>query len=387
MRNIKILYVWTCENKQDYISIKSDVESWGYDIKMIDSQHWLGVYKLSWKELDTLYQANDSKLLRFYTYIYRISKNYDVIIVGYGCPFHPEFIKSLKGRIYTVLHSGDDPQGSSNCSEPFVKYFDYSFCYGGVWDKSHSVIDKFKEWGAPKADRWVYGFRQDMYNPELTVSDIYNKERDIDVIIVTNPWKKEDKLSYIKSKIPNAKIYGKDYFGIMGGHILRTLKKGKLPNMGMVKLVFSDEVPQGELVKLYQRCKIGINIHLENIDSTHVFGCSGGNIRTTMLPANGVMQISGCQGGVKDIFEVGKEIVCFDSIEEAVGLAKYYLEHDDKRKTIAANGFKRAIKDYSCKTTFENALKKIVFEIEKEKRYTEHYNNTVDFLAHHAFVR
>ncbi len=374
---MKVLYIWAYEDKHGHEAILNEVQSWGHDIKMIDFQHWLGAYDLSWEELDRRYRANDPELMRFYTYIHRISKQYDIMTVNYANPFHPEFLRSLKGRIFTVLHSGNDPQGSSNCSEQYVKYFDYSFCYGGVYDKNTTIVEKFKEWGAQRADRWVYGFRKDMYNPDLTVRDIFNKKRDIDVIVATTPWKKEDGLSYLKTKIPKAEIHGRNYFGIMGGHILRTLKKGKLPNIGMIRLVFASEIPDSELVGIYQRSKIGINLHLGNIDDIHEFGCSGGNLRTTQLPANGVMQISGCKNGVKNLFEVGEEIVCFDDLDKAVRLVRYYLEHDDERKEIAANGFIRAIRDYKCEYTFNAALSKITSAMSDKPAVSEQAEPTM----------
>lgn len=105
-----------------------------------------------------------------------------------------------------------------------------------------------------------------------------------------------------------------------------------------------------ELVPLYQRCKIGINVHLS-------FGPS--NRRTHQLPANGVMQICDCPEGLHQVFEIDKEVVVYHSIEEAIELIGYYLEHDDERKEIAAAGFRRAMRDYRRITTFSKAMEKV----------------------------
>lgn len=82
-------------------------------------------------------------------------------------------------------------------------------------------------------------------------------------------------------------------------------------------------------------------------------------IRTYQLPANGVMQVCDCPEGLDQVFDVGKEIVVYHSIDEAIDLIKYYLDNDEERKKIAAEGFKRAIKDYNRETTFLRALKDI----------------------------
>ncbi len=349
---MKIIYLWAIGNPVDHLYISKEISSWNnYDITMVDFEHHLGVSKLSWKELDNFYKNHHEKLLRFYDYILELSKIHDILIVNYSNPLHPEFLKSLKGKIYTVLHSGDDPQGSSNCSQPYVRYFDYSFCYGMIFDENTTIIEKFKECGSNRTDRWVYGFRNDMYNHHLTEDDIYTKERDIDVIFAGSPWHKEDDLASIKNEIPQAKIYGREYFGIMAGHIYRKLKRLELPNIGMIKLIFAKELPQEKYIEYLNRSKIGINIHLDNL--------SGGNLRTIQLPANGVMQISGCEDGVKDVFKVGEEIICYRNTDEAIDLIKYYLAHNDERKKIALAGFRRTIKDYKYKTTFQKSLEKI----------------------------
>ena len=51
-------------------------------------------------------------------------------------------------------------------------------------------------------------------------------------------------------------------------------------------------------------------------------------------------------------------MIVYHSIEEAIELIRYYLEHDDERKKVAA-GFKRTMKDYIRTTTLSQAMDKI----------------------------
>lgn len=111
-----------------------------------------------------------------------------------------------------------------------------------------------------------------------------------------------------------------------------------------------NELPPEGLAALYKRSKIGINIH----DS---FGPI--NRRLYELPANGVMQICDCPDGLKDVYEVGKEVIGYSSIKEAIELIRYYLEHDDERKQIARAGFRRVMKDYKRATVLDIACQKI----------------------------
>jgi len=110
------------------------------------------------------------------------------------------------------------------------------------------------------------------------------------------------------------------------------------------------ELPMDELVPLYRRCKIGINLHLS-------FGPI--NTRMYQLPANGVMQICDCPEGLGQVFKIGKEVIVYHSVKEAIELIRYYLEHDDERKRIAAAGFKRTMKDYKDLTIFNQVIENI----------------------------
>jgi spore maturation protein CgeB len=46
-------------------------------------------------------------------------------------------------------------------------------------------------------------------------------------------------------------------------------------------------------------------------------------------------------------FEIGKEIVCFNTKEDLKRLVKYYLENEDERTAIAYSGQKRAYRDHT----------------------------------------
>jgi Glycosyl transferases group 1 len=60
-----------------------------------------------------------------------------------------------------------------------------------------------------------------------------------------------------------------------------------------------------------------------------------------------------------EIYELGKEAVGFDSIEECIDLCHYYLAHDDERRAIAGAGWKRAVEDYKEVAVFQRTVKLI----------------------------
>jgi len=332
----------------------------GYEVLPIDMSEETGICRATALDELTRIHNTNKKLVDHYNKIRELSADYDILIVDNYCVYTPDFIKTLKKDIYTVIYSGDDPESSNKCSRPYVHAFDHAFSYGVYFDNESKVTDKFKEWGAKRVNWWPYGVTEDRYDHSLTEDDIYNKNRDIDLAYVGVAWTKLGRLAKIKKAFPQMRLYGRDWN-------LKTILKSPLSHLKMyhrlspeifsgvldallLRLWNVKEIPTEGLVPLYQRCKIGINMHLS-------FGPS--NSRLYELPANGVMQICDCSKGLGDVFEIDKEVVAYNSTEEAIEIIKYYLEHDDERKRIAAAGFKRTMEDYKRIIIFSKALEEI----------------------------
>jgi|GEM_PF-964384 spore maturation protein CgeB len=326
-------------------SISNEIEELkelGLGITPINHRKELGIVR-AWppNQLEKLYVSTDGNLIDLYDKVISLASTHDVFIVNLENVYHPKFVRSLK-NVYTVIVSGDDPDSSDYCSRPFVSAFDHAFAWGVNFDANFKITEKFLEWGAKKADWWPYGVASDTYSPALTAQGIYNGERDVDLVFVGGLYpSKLRRIAKIKKHLPQMKIYGNNWTFMnlikqRGG--IRALSSG---------LFRVKPLPANELVPLYQRSKIGLNVHLS-------YGPS--NIRTYQLPANGVMQICDCPEGIGDVFEIDKEIIVYHSSAEAIELIDYYLENDQERKKIAAAGFKRVIKDYRRIDTFSHAL-------------------------------
>ena len=355
---MKIIYSWGHTNKELMPLLEAQVREWidaGYDITPVKDREELGIIRpWSPQELDRLYHNRDEKLLKLYDKVERLAETHDIFICNYGNVYHPEFIKSLKKyNIYTVICSGDDPENSDYCSKPYVHAFDHAFAWGVNFDEHSRIAEKFLQWGARRAGWWPYGVRVDEYDPSLTEEKIYSQKRDIDLVYVGAPGIKLERLAKIKKAFPQMRIYGMGWGwkAIVGTVLLHSERKAQtLVNVLLGGLWHVRELPMDEVVPLYQNCKIGINMHMS-------FGPS--NRRTYQLPANGVMQVCDCPEGLEQVFDIGKEVLVYHSTEEAIELIKYYLEHDDERKEIAAAGFRRTMKDYKRITTFSKAIEEI----------------------------
>jgi spore maturation protein CgeB len=334
---MKILYSWG--HRSEWVSsIERDVAEWrkaGHEVTSVANCAHLGITtgSLNADELDSMYRQRHPGLMRLYRLVEKLSDEYDILI-SHGPIYHPEFLASLKGRIYRVLYSSDDPDSSESCSKPYVSSFDHCFASSVRFDDITTVTQKFLEWGAKRADWWPYGARPDSYDPSLTEDQIRTEARRTSLIFIGAASTRVDRILQVRRHFGRRfKVYGN------WGRLF-PLKHGM-----WVRPVSLDGV-----ARMYRDTKLGFNLHL-------TFGPC--NMRLYELPANGVMQVCDCANGLAEVFEIGKEVVAYDSIEDAIEKIEYYLAHDEERTEIAVNGFRRVMTSYTRVKTFAQSLEKI----------------------------
>lgn len=267
---------------------------------------------LTFRELDRRWRWGERKLLSMYEKLEQALEGKQVLFNGPGINLHPEFVAKLP--VFTVFQCFDDPENSHNLSRPAAAAYD--LCLVG----NIAEVDTYQSWGVKFAAWSPMGLQPTIYDPALTYEMILNGERDVDLFMMCDrlsPWRKE-RLDKLAQAFPEAYFYGRGW------------PRGYLPN--------------DQELKLLHRAKIGPNVH----NSTGPI-----NYRTFYLPANGVMQICDNRSHLGKIYEIGKEVVGFDSMEECIDLCRYYLHHDEERRFIAANGWKRAVTEYTETSVFK----------------------------------
>ena len=267
---------------------------------------------LTFESLDRRWRFGERKLLSMYERLEQALEGKQVFLNGPGINLHPEFVAQLP--VFTVFQCFDDPENSPNLSRPVAAAYD--LCLVG----NIAEVDTYRSWGVKSAAWSPMGLQPTIYDPALTYEKILSGERDLDLFMMCDrlsPWRK-DRLDKLAQAFPQAHFYGRGW------------PRGYLPN--------------DQELKLLHRAKIGPNLH----NSTGPI-----NYRTFYLPANGVMQICDNKSHLGKIYELGKEAVGFDSMEECIDLCRYYLHHDEERRLIAANGWKRAVTDYTATSVFK----------------------------------
>jgi spore maturation protein CgeB len=265
-------------------------------------------HRLSWPDMDKRWKRGDKELYTMYENLARKieDEKFDVFVNWNGINTHPEFIQQLP--TFNVYGCFDDPESSEDLSKPVAAAYDLSMI-GNIAEQ-----DMYRSWGVKEVRFWPMGFFIDDYDPTLTKEQILNGERDVDVTLLCereSSWRAE-RLDKYSEAFPQGMYYGPGW------------PKGFWP--------------EEERIPLFQRTKIGPNFH----NSTGPI-----NYRTYQLPANGILQICDNKSYLGGIFELNKEVVGFDTVDEAIDLTRYYLAHDDERRQIAAAGWERAVRDYN----------------------------------------
>lgn len=89
-----------------------------------------------------------------------------------------------------------------------------------------------------------------------------------------------------------------------------------------------------QMPKVFYNSRINLNVTMRNI--------------RTGLPLR-MFDIMGCEGflltnyqaEIASLFEPGRDLVVYESFDDCLKKAGYYLEHEDERRTIAENGYRK----------------------------------------------
>ncbi|HEY5588090.1 MAG TPA: glycosyltransferase [Candidatus Paceibacterota bacterium] len=353
---LKIIYSFgVYKDFEKEIEITERFSNGKYQIIPFNHRKFLGWEKdVSPWQLDDYYRNGHEGLKKLYKHIKELCKDADVFYVDHECVYHPDFIKELSKNIYTVYYSGDDPETSYWRSKPYLYAFDHTFCYGVYHSQKQKMNEKFIEWGAKRADLRPHGCWDNQFDHLISEDAILNKHRDIDIIFIGGSATKSRNDFLLKLKKvfgPSFHIYG-NWDGLKG--VLARAYHG----YGFLSI---NKLPQNLLLNYYQRAKIGINIHQS-------FGPC--NLRLYELPMNGIMQICDNKLGLAELYELDKEVVGYDTFEEAVEKIRYYLKNDEERKKIALNGYKKTKEKYLFRTTFYDSMEKIILGMKEKVEFS-----------------
>jgi spore maturation protein CgeB len=104
-----------------------------------------------------------------------------------------------------------------------------------------------------------------------------------------------------------------------------------------------------EMFSVLRRSRIVVNHHGHDLPYAN-------NMRLYETTGTGALLITDWKENIADMFEPGKEVVCYRSNEECIELVQYYLEHEEERAAIASAGQERTLRDHTYARRIEELL-------------------------------
>ena len=282
----------------------------------------------AWR-LDRLYRDKDPEMellqARLREEIERTGA--DALCVTNCPPYHPDFLRTLP--LYKALYSTDDPEATYKRTIPYIHAYDHVlFCAPG-YSRDMSMFDKMRYSGATRLNWLPLGVFDFEGGDASDEASLFSSVRDVDIVYVGAFWRQK-----IEMLMRVGRSFGRRF--VLRGFFLPRHNLYINVRYGALRVVRS--ISFEDRVRLYRRSRIGINMHWNQ------YGV--GNQRLYHLPANGVMQLCDGPGQVDSIFEVGREIACYRSIDELIDLVRWYLDHDAEREAVARAAYRRVAREY-----------------------------------------
>ena len=273
--------------------------------------------KVHWNDLHLAWRSRHPAMVQAYTALKRAAEEVDVLLFYNGRNIHPDFLRHL--QTFNVFCCFDDPESSRVLSRPVAAAFDAVF-YGNVASRL-----QYEHWGCRKlAHLPIFTAPSDVPSLQDRQS-IISAPRDNDIILCCglSNWRKE-RLRKLAAAFPQARCFGRKWPGAF--------------------------VPKDQLLDIYGRSRIGWNIH----KTTGPI-----NQRLFALPAWNILQICDNKTGLASVFELGSEVIGFDTVDEAIDATNYFLKHEDQRRAIAARAFDRYWREYHAEAIWQTIAQQI----------------------------
>ena len=143
--------------------------------------------------------------------------------------------------------------------------------------------------------------------------------------------------------------------GLLGKHYKLDLYSGsKLPNslhgLKIREKGFVDYEKQ--MPYIFYSSKINLNITSKTIET-------GIPLRVFDILSSGGFCLTNYQPEIAEYFTDGEDLVMYSGMEDLLMKVEYYLNHEEERKWISQNGYKKVEKDFNLEEVFESMLKSL----------------------------
>ena len=291
------------------------------------------------QHLDDLYYDRNGGLMRMYAEIEaRVrDEGIDVIVVDNCPPYHPDWLCKLP--VLKVLRVADGPLAAYDRDFAYVHAYDLVLYHSPAYSRDMDMGAKLQYVGAKKTQFWPLGAFDAAFTPTMSEDRLFSLDRDLDVVFVG---------ALHLGKMPLLAKVKKAFGSRCKMHGLASMKKNLYFNVKYGFPGWVRSIEQSEYVPLYQRAKIGFNVHNRGKYTV-------GSYRLYELPANGVMQISDGGEYLNAFFDEGNEITGYSNADDLIDKIRFYLTNDSERMRIARNAYRRVMRDYRIADLLQRA--------------------------------
>ena len=116
----------------------------------------------------------------------------------------------------------------------------------------------------------------------------------------------------------------------------------------------STRISQDDMIKVFNQSKINLNLNFSS--NKKIVEIKGRNFE---IPGCGGFILTNNTPHLEEYYDIGKEIVCFEDMEDLKEKINYFLNHDSEREKIALAGYERTLKEHTYEKRFNDILKYI----------------------------
>ena len=318
-------------------------------IKKINSKYPIDIFFSYFYDACVLPETIEKiKSLGIKTINWYCNGSYQLNLVSEISPHYDYCLVPEKFRLNDYKKMGANPiycqEGANpNIYKPYnlPKEFDVTFvgqAYGERPDYIRYILNQninIKVWG--------YGWN---YYSEQT--NKINKSLILKFLKKTKTLFSKDGLNAIKYKLNKALYFNKT-------QIPTTITSSAVLPNNIIGTTLSDL----EMIKMYSRSKI--NIGFSSCGNTHKKKqrILQVRLRDFEVPMSGGFYMVEQMEELEEFFEIGKEIVCYQSKEDLADKIKFYLKHETEREKIRQAGYDRCLKYHTWHKRFNFILKNI----------------------------
>ena len=278
-----------------------------------------------------------------------------VFFVPYSDELNKNVLKKISEVTKTVAWFSDDHWRFDNYSRYIAPYFDW------VITTYSRAVERYKKVGVNNIILSQWAADTSLYKPT------HGAGSGSDVSFV-GTWSRPRKriISDLQSFGISVDVYGDGW------------QKGSVSRENMIKIFSESKINLGlnsppgflsinSLGRIFSRRSFNqIVLDFRIVRNFRTFlkrGIPQIKARHFEIPACGGFLMTANADNLGDYYEIGKEIVVYDSVSDMADKINYYLNHEEERTAIAEAGYQRTIRDHTYEKRFEEIFNRVGFTV------------------------